>query len=189
METNHGAEGCLHAIPIPPCFSGSLCDYILLGLSFTCVSASVSPYSVSPSVETLTKPTISVSQGTVIEHRENVTFCCDTPDTNITIRWVSNHQPLPSHERIQLSTDGKNLTILTVQRQDAGEYQCETWGLGLLLVKSSDPTYLIVYCESLSILPSPPATPASSVISSSLAALHAIQMWTCPSLNSRHIAV
>ncbi|KAM9755979.1 cell adhesion molecule CEACAM20 isoform 6-T6 [Dama dama] len=96
-------------------------------------------------LKTLAKPTISVSQGTVIEHRENVTFYCDTPDVNITIRWVSNHQPLPSHERIQLSTDGKNLTILTVQRQDAGEYQCEAWDLGLLLVKSSDPTYLTVY--------------------------------------------
>ncbi|KAB0349831.1 hypothetical protein FD754_014688, partial [Muntiacus muntjak] len=95
--------------------------------------------------ETLAKPTISVSQSTVIEHRENVTFCCDTPDVDITIHWVSNHQPLPSHERIQLSTDGRNLTILTVQRQDAGEYQCEAWSLGRLLVKSSDPTYLTVY--------------------------------------------
>ncbi|XP_055267880.1 carcinoembryonic antigen-related cell adhesion molecule 20 isoform X2 [Moschus berezovskii] len=91
----------------------------------------------------LAKPTISVSQGRVIEHRENVTFYCDTPDVNITIHWVSNHQPLPSHERIQLSTDGKTLTIFTVQRVDAGTYQCEAWGV--LQVKSSDPTYLIVY--------------------------------------------
>uniref|UniRef100_A0A4W2E4L4 Ig-like domain-containing protein n=1 Tax=Bos indicus x Bos taurus TaxID=30522 RepID=A0A4W2E4L4_BOBOX len=91
----------------------------------------------------LAKPTISVSQGTVIEHRENVTFYCDTPDVNITIHWVFNHQPLPSHERIQLSTDGKTLTILSVQRKDAGTYQCEAWGD--LQMKSSDPTYLIVY--------------------------------------------
>lgn len=187
MAASHGAEGCLPATPTPPCFSGSLCDCILLGLSFTCVSASVSPYSVSPSVESLAKPTISVSQGTVIEHRENVTFYCDTPDVNITIHWVFNHQPLPSHERIQLSTDGKTLTILSVQRKDAGTYQCEAWGD--LQMKSSDPTYLIVYCESLSILPSPSVTPTSSVISSSLTASHTIQMQTCPSLNSRHIAV
>ncbi|ELR53075.1 Carcinoembryonic antigen-related cell adhesion molecule 20, partial [Bos mutus] len=93
--------------------------------------------------ESLAKPTISVSQGTVIEHRENVTFYCDTPDVNITIHWVFNHQPLPSHERVQLSTDGKTLTILSVQRKDAGTYQCEAWGD--LQMKSSDPTYLIVY--------------------------------------------
>ncbi|OWK16185.1 hypothetical protein Celaphus_00004583, partial [Cervus elaphus hippelaphus] len=98
-------------------------------------------------LKTLAKPTISVSQGTVIEHRENVTFYCDTPDVNITIRWVSNHQPLPSHERIQLSTDGKNLTILTVQRQDAGEYQCEAWDLGLLLVKSNGPDPVTIKWE------------------------------------------
>uniref|UniRef100_A0A4W2HZA9 CEA cell adhesion molecule 20 n=1 Tax=Bos indicus x Bos taurus TaxID=30522 RepID=A0A4W2HZA9_BOBOX len=91
----------------------------------------------------LAKPTISVSQGTVIEHRENVTFYCDTPDVNITIHWVFNHQPLLFHERIQLSTDGKTLTILSVQRKDAGTYQCEAWGD--LQMKSSDPTYLIVY--------------------------------------------
>ncbi|KAI4534658.1 hypothetical protein MG293_015518 [Ovis ammon polii] len=93
--------------------------------------------------EPLAKPTLSVSQGAVIEHRENVTFYCGTPDVNITIRWVFNHQPLPSHERIQLSTDGKTLTILTVQRQDAGMYQCEAWSVHE--VKSSDPTYLTVY--------------------------------------------
>ncbi|XP_024834915.1 cell adhesion molecule CEACAM20 isoform X2 [Bos taurus] len=93
--------------------------------------------------KSLAKPTISVSQGTVIEHRENVTFYCDTPDVNITIHWVFNHQPLLFHERIQLSTDGKTLTILSVQRKDAGTYQCEAWGD--LQMKSSDPTYLIVY--------------------------------------------
>ncbi|XP_068849189.1 carcinoembryonic antigen-related cell adhesion molecule 20 [Capricornis sumatraensis] len=91
----------------------------------------------------LAKPTLSVSQGTVIEHRENVTFYCGTPDVNINIHWVFSHQPLPSHERIQLSTDGKTLTILTVQRQDAGMYQCEAWSVRE--VKSSDPTYLTVY--------------------------------------------
>lgn len=179
---------CMQFQPLPVSRGPSVTIFCLVYPSP--VSLLLSPPTlVSPSVETLAKPTISVSQGTVIEHRENVTFYCDTPDVNITIRWVSNHQPLPSHERIQLSTDGKNLTILTVQRQDAGEYQCEAWDLGLLLVKSSDPTYLTVYCESLSILPSPSATPASSVISSSLAAFHTIQMRTCPSLNSRHIAV
>ncbi|EPY88274.1 carcinoembryonic antigen-related cell adhesion molecule 20 isoform 5S precursor [Camelus ferus] len=52
-----------------------------------------------------------------------VTFYCDTKDVNITIHWVSNSLPLVFHERTWLSTDRKNLTILTVQREDAGTYQ------------------------------------------------------------------
>nr|XP_010945086.1 carcinoembryonic antigen-related cell adhesion molecule 20 isoform X2 [Camelus bactrianus] len=90
----------------------------------------------------LAKPTISVSQGTAIEQREMVTFYCDTKDVNITIHWVSNSLPLVFHERTWLSTDRKNLTILTVQREDAGTYQCEVWGV--LQAQSSDPTFLAV---------------------------------------------
>lgn len=107
----------------------------------------------------LAKPTISVSQGTAIEHREKVTFYCDTKDVNITIHWVSNNRPLVFHERLQLSPDGKTLTILTVQREDAGNYQCEAWGARQ--IQRSDPTFLMVNCESLSILPSPSLTPTS----------------------------
>uniref|UniRef100_A0A671E3E7 CEA cell adhesion molecule 20 n=1 Tax=Rhinolophus ferrumequinum TaxID=59479 RepID=A0A671E3E7_RHIFE len=92
--------------------------------------------------ESLAKPTISVSQGTAIEHREKVTFYCDTKDVNITIHWVANNRPLVFHERLQLSPDGKTLTILTVQREDAGNYQCEAWGARQ--VQSSDPTFLMV---------------------------------------------
>ncbi|XP_013844136.2 carcinoembryonic antigen-related cell adhesion molecule 20 isoform X5 [Sus scrofa] len=91
----------------------------------------------------LAKPTIAVSQGTAIEHREGVSFYCDTKDVNITIYWVSNNHPLKFDERMWLSTDRKNLTILTVQREDAGTYQCEVWGV--LQVQSSNPTFLIVY--------------------------------------------
>ncbi|XP_059761839.1 carcinoembryonic antigen-related cell adhesion molecule 20 isoform X2 [Balaenoptera ricei] len=92
--------------------------------------------------KSLAKPTISVSQGTAIEHKENVTFYCGTKDVNITIYWVSNNQPLVLHERMQLSTDGKTLTIFPVQREDTGTYQCEVWGV--LQVISSDPTFLVV---------------------------------------------
>ncbi|XP_066229806.1 carcinoembryonic antigen-related cell adhesion molecule 20 [Saccopteryx leptura] len=92
--------------------------------------------------KSLAKPTISVSQGTVQEQREMVTFYCDTKDTNITIHWVFNNLPLVFHERMQLSPDGKTLTILAVQREDAGTYQCEAWGA--LQAQSSDPTFLDV---------------------------------------------
>ncbi|XP_040108566.1 carcinoembryonic antigen-related cell adhesion molecule 20 [Oryx dammah] len=122
-------------------WAGTLLSASLLTVWSLAAAAQISRDAITQ--KPLAKPTISVSQGTVIEHRENVTFYCDTPDVNITIHWVSNHQPLPSHERIQLSTDGKILTILSVQRQDAGTYQCEAWGVHE--VKSSDPTYLVVY--------------------------------------------
>lgn len=152
---------------------------------FVCLSLCLClPLSHSP-VGSLAKPTIAVSQGTAIEHREGVSFYCDTKDVNITIYWVSNNHPLKFDERMWLSTDRKNLTILTVQREDAGTYQCEVWGV--LQVQSSNPTFLIVYCESLSILPSP--SPTSLVISLSPTALHTIQMQTRPPLNSRCITV
>ncbi|KAM8788822.1 cell adhesion molecule CEACAM20 [Rhynchonycteris naso] len=92
--------------------------------------------------KSLAKPTISVSQGTAQEQREMVTFYCDTKDTNITIHWVSNNLPLVFHERMQLSPDGKTLTILAVRREDAGTYQCEVWDTRQ--AQSSDPTFLDV---------------------------------------------
>ncbi|XP_054106006.1 cell adhesion molecule CEACAM20 isoform X2 [Callithrix jacchus] len=90
----------------------------------------------------LAKPTIQVSSGTAIEQKEMVTFYCNTSDVNITIHWVSNNLPLMFRERMQLSKDGKTLTILIVQREDSGTYQCEArdaYGS-----QSSDPTFLEV---------------------------------------------
>ncbi|XP_021106588.1 carcinoembryonic antigen-related cell adhesion molecule 20 isoform X2 [Heterocephalus glaber] len=91
----------------------------------------------------LAKPTISTSQGIVIEHRGVVTFRCYTVNINVSIHWVSNNIPLVLNERMQLSADGKSLTIFTVQREDAGIYQCEVWGASE--VQSSDITLLEVY--------------------------------------------
>ncbi|KFO33606.1 Carcinoembryonic antigen-related cell adhesion molecule 20 [Fukomys damarensis] len=92
--------------------------------------------------EPLDKPTISTSQGMVIEHGEMVTFHCYTVDVDVSIHWVSNNVPLVLNERMQLSADGRRFTILTVQREDAGTYQCEVWGA--VEVQSSDITFLQV---------------------------------------------
>ncbi|KAM7340210.1 hypothetical protein ACRRTK_000825 [Alexandromys fortis] len=73
----------------------------------------------------LAKPTLSVSQSTVVELRDMVTFYCHTDDDNVTIHWTSNNSPLASNEHVKLSADHKNLTILVVQRKDSGSYQCE----------------------------------------------------------------
>uniref|UniRef100_A0A2K6G4K1 CEA cell adhesion molecule 20 n=1 Tax=Propithecus coquereli TaxID=379532 RepID=A0A2K6G4K1_PROCO len=92
--------------------------------------------------EPLATPTVSVSPATAIEQRAMVTFHCDTGDTDVTIQWVFNGLPLTFHERMQLSTDGRTLTILTVQREDSGAYQCQVHGV--LQVQSSRPALLDV---------------------------------------------
>ncbi|KAM6154374.1 cell adhesion molecule CEACAM20 [Erethizon dorsatum] len=90
----------------------------------------------------LVKPTLSTSENTVTEHRAMVTFHCDTADVDVFIHWVFNNVPLVFNERMQLSEDRKRLTILSVQREDAGTYQCEVWGT--VEVQSSDSTILEV---------------------------------------------
>ena len=116
-----------------------------------------------------------------------MTFRCSTQDADVTIHWVFNDLPLVFHERVQLSTDGKTLTILTVQREDSGTYKCEAQAFHQ--VRSSAPTFLTVNRKSLSILPSPSPTPPSLVISFSLTASDTIQMWTRLPLDSRRITM
>ena len=145
------------------------------------------PPSFSSCAELLARPTVAISQDTATEQRENVTFCCSTPDADVTIPWVFNDLPLVFRERMQLATDGKTLTILTVQREDSGTYKCEAQAFRQ--VRSSAPTFLTVNCKSLSILPSPSSTPPSLVISFSLTASDTIQMWTRLPLDSRRITI
>ncbi|KAM5236386.1 cell adhesion molecule CEACAM20 [Ctenodactylus gundi] len=92
--------------------------------------------------KSLAKPTLWARPDTVIEHRTMVTFYCGTTEANVTIHWVSNNSPLVLNERMQLFSDSKALTILSVQREDAGAYQCEVWGA--VEVQSSDLTFLTV---------------------------------------------
>uniref|UniRef100_A0A8C9AU09 CEA cell adhesion molecule 20 n=1 Tax=Prolemur simus TaxID=1328070 RepID=A0A8C9AU09_PROSS len=102
----------------------------------------LTPQSHSRFSEPLAKPTVSVSPATAIEHREMVTFSCDTRDSNVTIHWVFDGLSLTFHKRMLLSTDGKTLRILTVQREDAGTYQCQVEGA--LQIQSSDSAFLDV---------------------------------------------
>ncbi|KAM4800725.1 cell adhesion molecule CEACAM20 [Urocitellus parryii] len=92
--------------------------------------------------KSLDKPTISVTRSTVTEYQDKVTLYCDTTELHVTIRWVFQNQSLVLNERMQLSADGKTFTILTVQREDSGTYQCEAWdALGF---QSSDAIFLEV---------------------------------------------
>ncbi|XP_036915712.1 carcinoembryonic antigen-related cell adhesion molecule 20 isoform X2 [Sturnira hondurensis] len=133
------------------------------------------------------KPSISVNPGVVTEHAGNVTFQCDTKDISPDIQWVFSNLPLVLNERTQLSSDGTVLTISPVLREDAGTYQCEAWDSQGS--QSSELTYLVVNCESLSVPPNPLLTPTSWVFSFSHRALNTTQMRTCLPLNARCVMV
>lgn len=73
----------------------------------------------------LAKPILTVSQSVVTEQRDMADFYCATNAVNATIHWVFNNSPLMLNERMKLSADNKNLTVLVVQREDSGSYLCE----------------------------------------------------------------
>ena len=75
-----------------------------------------------------------------------MTFYCHTDVDNVTIHWTYNNSTLVLNERMKLSADNKSLTILVVQREDSGSYQCEVW-YGFE-GQSSSIVLLNVNCES-----------------------------------------
>lgn len=150
-------EGAVAAAssPAPACLWPSRSVPVSLGPSLAIPRSPSSPSPprlpllLSSSAEFLATPTLSASQGIATEHRDKVTFYCGTTDTDVTIRWVFQNQTLVFNERMQLLEDGKSLTILLVQREDSGTYQCEV--RGALEVQSSDTAFLEVNCESPSV--------------------------------------
>ncbi|NP_001163795.1 carcinoembryonic antigen-related cell adhesion molecule 20 precursor [Rattus norvegicus] len=73
----------------------------------------------------LAKPILTVRQRVVTEQRDMADFYCATNAVNATIHWVFNNSLLVLNERMKLSADNKNLTVLVVQREDSGSYLCE----------------------------------------------------------------
>ncbi|CAH3134799.1 unnamed protein product, partial [Porites lobata] len=73
------------------------------------------------------KPEFSVhpQNATKIEE-DNVTFTCNaTGNPAPTFRWTKIGSVLRTGSRISLSSDGKQLTITNVTREDSGQYVCE----------------------------------------------------------------
>ena len=57
---------------------------------------------------------------------DNVTFTCNaTGNPAPTFRWTKNGSVLTTGSRISLSSDGKQLTVTNVTREDSGQYVCE----------------------------------------------------------------
>ncbi|XP_006871549.1 PREDICTED: carcinoembryonic antigen-related cell adhesion molecule 20 [Chrysochloris asiatica] len=92
--------------------------------------------------KSLSKPIISISQVSAIEHKAKINIYCDTNDVDINIHWLFNNVPLELQERMHLSMADKMLTILTVYREDSGTYQCEVWSP--LQIQRSDTVMLTV---------------------------------------------
>ena len=73
------------------------------------------------------KPEFSVhpQNATQIEG-SNVSFTCNaTGNPAPTFRWNKNGSVLTTGSRISLSSDGKQLTLTNVTREDSGQYVCE----------------------------------------------------------------
>ena len=57
---------------------------------------------------------------------DNVTFTCNaTGNPAPTFRWTKNGSVLTTGSRIRLPSDGKQLTLTNVTREDSGQYVCE----------------------------------------------------------------
>ncbi|KAL1769157.1 carcinoembryonic antigen-related cell adhesion molecule 3-like [Sigmodon hispidus] len=74
--------------------------------------------------KSVAQPTLQMDNTTVTEEG-SVVLTCLPGDTGLSIRWLFNHQSLYFNSRMTLSQKNSQLTIDSVRREDAGEYQCE----------------------------------------------------------------
>ena len=77
---------------------------------------------------------------------DNVTFTCNaTGNPAPTFRWTKNGSVLTTGSRISLSSDGKQLTVANVTREDSGQYVCEA--TNNVTTVASDSATLNVKCK------------------------------------------
>uniref|UniRef100_A0A2K5C8S7 Ig-like domain-containing protein n=1 Tax=Aotus nancymaae TaxID=37293 RepID=A0A2K5C8S7_AOTNA len=88
------------------------------------------------------KPYITSNNSNPVENEDAVALTCEAETQNSTYLWWVNGQSLPVSSRLQLSSDNRTLTLLSVTRNDAGTYECGTQNK--LSVDRSDPVTLNV---------------------------------------------
>ncbi|XP_057611163.1 carcinoembryonic antigen-related cell adhesion molecule 1-like isoform X2 [Chionomys nivalis] len=62
-----------------------------------------------------------------LEGEDSVALMCDPKTENTTYLWRRNGQSLSVVDRLKLSEGNRTLTLLSVVRNDTGDYECETW--------------------------------------------------------------
>ncbi|XP_006901025.1 PREDICTED: carcinoembryonic antigen-related cell adhesion molecule 1-like [Elephantulus edwardii] len=92
--------------------------------------------------ESLTAPSIRISNTTITANEGPVVLTCLTEHTNISIEWVFNGQRLQYSDRMMLSQNKSVLTINPVKTEDTGNYQCEVFNNASS--RRSDPITLTV---------------------------------------------
>ncbi|XP_032105167.1 carcinoembryonic antigen-related cell adhesion molecule 6-like isoform X7 [Sapajus apella] len=73
----------------------------------------------------LPKPSITSNNSNPVEDEDAVALICAPEIQNTTYLWWVNNQSFPVSPRLQLSSDNRTLTLLSVTRNDAGPYECE----------------------------------------------------------------
>ncbi|XP_028634521.1 pregnancy-specific glycoprotein 22-like [Grammomys surdaster] len=91
-----------------------------------------------------TQPVLRVTDSTV-RIQSSVVFTCFSDILGVSIHWLFNNQSLQLTERMTLSPSKCQLRILTVMREDAGDYQCEAFNP--ISSKTSLPVSLAVMAE------------------------------------------
>ncbi|XP_060113722.1 carcinoembryonic antigen-related cell adhesion molecule 5-like [Heteronotia binoei] len=76
--------------------------------------------------EMLSKPTVSAFPSSyLVEFTDSITLTCEIRSGATKVRWFKNGRPLRKSDHISLSSDNRTLSIPSITRDDAGEYQCE----------------------------------------------------------------
>ncbi|XP_035140492.1 cell adhesion molecule CEACAM6 isoform X1 [Callithrix jacchus] len=90
----------------------------------------------------LPKPFITSNNSNPVEDEDAVALTCEPETQESTYLWWVNNQSLPVSPRLQLSSDNRTLTLLSVTRNDTETYECEIQNLVSAI--RSDPVTLDV---------------------------------------------
>ncbi|EHB02532.1 Carcinoembryonic antigen-related cell adhesion molecule 1 [Heterocephalus glaber] len=97
----------------------------------------------------LPKPSITSNNSDPVEGKDSVVLTCEPETQNTTYLWWMNGQSLQNGNRLNLSDDGRILTLFSVTRNGTGPYECET--RNLVSGIRSDPVTLNISWTNLSL--------------------------------------
>ena len=93
----------------------------------------------------LPKPSITSNNSNPMEGEDSVALMCEPETENTSYLWRRNGQSLSEGDRLKLSEDNRTLTLLSVVRNDTGDYECET--RNPVSTSRSYPFHLEITCE------------------------------------------